>query len=106
MIKCPNCNIALRPSSDSKAMLQCPMCPFNLNPNERVLENMYAWVSVDKNGFEGIIAALTPAGHVMTLVSSDLEMISKFKSLAHQAVANVGLKAHIAKFKRTGTVHV
>lgn len=104
---CPNCNRALdkNPALD---MWQCPTCPFNLMPNQKVLPQLYAWLSVDpKNGYEGLIASqLQKDGPVMALVSSNIKVMEDLKHIAQSCVDHLGLTAHLVHFKRVGVVNL
>jgi hypothetical protein len=65
---------------------------------------VYAWLSRDADGIEGIIAA--PIGDVIfPLVFTDCERAQKFRGSAEFAAALRGYPAALVKFVRAETIH-
>ena len=48
------------------------------------IEALYAYVSVDENGNEGILGAGMPNGMFMPLVGADKDLIEKCRSIAEK----------------------
>jgi len=95
-MKCPNCDINLiRNESDPAGMIGCPECPFNMFPNVKKMESIYVGLSVDKNGFEGIVAA-SNKGMNIPLVSSNRENVE----FGMNGLEMDGYDFIIAEFKR------
>lgn len=73
-MKCPNCNINLiRNGSDPAGMIGCPECPFNMFPNVKKMESIFVGLSVDKNGFESILARSRGRLPLVSLDRKDIE---------------------------------
>lgn len=65
------------------------------NPgNESPITVLYAWVSEDEKGNQGIIAV-----NKFPLVFNTKEFIEKFRPVAEQVASMSGLKARILKFE-------
>lgn len=99
--KCPNCDIELinRPI-DPPDMLHCPVCPFIAPENEMKADYMYALLSVDENGNEGIVAS-TQFNMPMPCVGMRQDLVSQF--LTDELKESVKQSGHglvLAKFKR------
>jgi hypothetical protein len=101
-MKCPNCDV---PLMEVSTMSMCGTCNFMHYPNTRVIENIYAWVSVDKDtGFEGIIAMESGRGLAMPMVTSNKELMLRMEAVANNAVTPLGLAARLVEYKRVGII--
>lgn len=99
-MKCPNCNIPLHERDDG--LVYCSNCPFNYRPNEKTLDVLYAWISVDKKtGHEGLIAA-DIKGVSMPLINSSKETVMDFKSYVEN-VEIPNMRIELAEFRRVKT---
>lgn len=96
-MRCPNDGEILK--DVGRDILHCPVCPFNVPRNTKVLQTMYAWLSVDAEGREGFMACLMPNGIQMVLCHSELHMIQKFRDMALQSLATLpGYHARLVEF--------
>lgn len=86
-MKCPNCFIELRAVPGTNK-LQCFRCVFNVVPNVKIISEIYAWVSVDKNGYEGIIGLPMPGypGGVMAAVNSNRETLERMEPIMRKVL--------------------
>lgn len=98
---CPNCKIELiHRKVDSPEILHCPVCPYNLEPNKKKMDYLYAALSVDSEGIESIVATLQTY-IPMPIVSSNKQMIRK--AMTQELIDSShdsGLNLVLAKFKR------
>lgn len=67
------------------------------------MDHLYAWVSVDVEGLEGLIA-MNINGIPMPLISSNLKMMAGIKERAVEAVSSTGMKTHLVEFERKGVI--
>jgi hypothetical protein len=105
---CPNCNVALKVTLNQGkvAVLQCEKCAFITFPNRKVLDEIFAWVSVDPvTNFEGIITMnLGPLGCIPA-VTSEYNLIKKFKEIIErQTKIQTASNTHVVRFKRDGII--
>jgi hypothetical protein len=76
----------------------CSECGFNISPNQKTIEELYAWVSVDSvTGFEGLIA-VQEYGMAMPLVSSVLKNMELEEPEVRRACKVMKMKARLAHF--------
>jgi len=100
-MKCPNCDINLiqRPI-DPPDMLHCPACPFIFAKNTKKAEFLYAALSVDKDGKEGIIAT-KQFGMMMSMVATRKELVEQMMTPEFfKSIKKLIHDVKIAKFKR------
>lgn len=96
--KCPNCKVNLY---FHLIHLQCPSCSYNESPNVKVLDALYSWVSIDREGREGLFAVTLENGVMMTALSSDLDMCKRISKFVPKLD---GFNFKILEFKRVGFV--
>ncbi len=95
---CPNDGSTLRKDA-AGGVFQCPLCPFNVAPNTKILETMYAWVSVDAEGREGFMAVDLGSGVPMPMIHSERAMVERLRGNAKRAVKGMpGYRARLIKF--------
>ncbi len=99
---CPNCQIEcdrLHCPSDAKSEYKyaCPKCSFCGWDNYLVIDNLYAFVSVDENGNEGIVASKL-GNSFFPLVGADSERVESLKPFALQMAKNSKIKVNLLKF--------
>lgn len=100
---CPNCEVSL---SKKGEMYGCKLCGFNRGENDRIIDTLYLWLSVDDNGMEGIMAEKKtvpdPGGNglmdlSMTVVSSKLENVDWYRKEIHEMVREGHLHGAVLK---------
>jgi hypothetical protein len=70
-------------------------------PNDRELDELYVFMSVDDNGMRGIVASLVPAlGASGPLVTGSLGVAEYFKGLAEQVARRTGKRIVMYRFRR------
>lgn len=104
-IKCPNCEVDLiKRDCDPSDMVHCPLCPFIRAENTEKAEFLYAALSVDNDGHEGICATKkdSPQGEwIMTMVATRLELVECLMTKEFREGAQKdGVDVIIGKFKR------
>lgn len=102
-MKCPNDGIELE--LNTRKMYECRECGFNLPPNTKEMKQVYAWVSVDENGMEGLFGAKMPNGVLMLLCSSEYKMAVDLRDIAERSVSTIpGYRARLVKFTRSEVI--
>lgn len=102
-LRCPNDNTLLMPFGPNN--LQCPICPFNMSPNHKLMEQMAVWVSVDERGHEGFMAVSMGSGAKMVLAHSDPEYAKTLRHMAARVVKTMpGWKARLIVFSTRETL--
>jgi hypothetical protein len=100
--KCPNCLIYLRVEG---ALRQCSECGFNYIPSRRMMDDIYAWLSVDPStGMEGFIASQMSNGVAMVLLHSQEEVAMRLRPMAEAACRVNGFGVRLARYRRDGDV--
>lgn len=98
-MKCPNDE---SPLVEKNGEYRCPLCPYGVPPNHKILKELYAWVSVDPNGLEGFMAGNfgTPESNAnMMLCHSDLKLALRLRSIAEDAIRQLpGYKTKLVRF--------
>ena len=59
------------------------------------MENLYAWISVDENQFEGIIAGTNPP---LPFISTELEVLKAWEPYVQDIATKAGKKCRLVKF--------
>lgn len=82
--------------------MRCPRCGFNAAPNDKKMETLYAWLSVDpKTGNEGVIAMRMGAEQVyMAMVNSNKEPLLKIENHVKHGMQGTEMGYCLAEFKR------
>lgn len=65
--------------------------------NTTKIDELYAWVSINDNGVWGIIAAVSPDGH-MPLVSLKLHLMEIARPMVSDAAKRMNRTAHLVRF--------
>jgi len=92
-MKCPNCKVELSESRD------CPRCGFIGTKNHMKIKELHAFVSVDDQENEGIIAGEFLGLGKLPLVTGDVKIIPLFTPLAER-VRDSGTKVKLLKFSK------
>lgn len=81
---------------------QCVECGFNLTPNQKIMTQLYAWLSVDTvNGYEGVMGIMMPNGVLMAAVSSNIESVKEMKPEIVRACKGLNMTSKLVKFSRS-----
>lgn len=64
------------------------------------ITELYAFVSVDENGHEGIIAGGTKSGLIMPFIGADIERVNSLIPIADEIIKETGMKYEIRYFKQ------
>jgi hypothetical protein len=98
---CPNCKIELiHREVDPPEILHCPVCPYNFAPNTKKMDSLYAALSVDSEGMEGIVATLQ-TDMPMPMVSSNKEIVEKMMTPEFRdSLLSDGMTLILAEFTR------
>ena len=75
----------------------CLKCNFTAPKNYMVINSLMAWVAVDAQGNEGIIACQTPQG-VMPMMGGDPAKVLKMKPMADQIATRTGMAVKLLRF--------
>jgi hypothetical protein len=77
------------------------MKPMQQNDGSPDVVALYAWISRDALGIEGIVAAPDPrTGTAMPLVMSDLDRARRMRPIAEEAARRRGYPAVLVRFVR------
>lgn len=71
-------------------------------PNEAVIDWLYAFMSIDENGLNGICASIVPGLGSTPLVFGKREFALKFKPLVQETAKATGKPIGLFAFKRDG----
>lgn len=74
------------------------------NDGQGDTEALYAWISTDKDGLEGIIMAPFPNGQVLPLVMADSRRARRMQPIAAVAATARRSTARLVKFTRAETL--
>lgn len=97
-MKCPNCNIKLvTRNTDNTLTHYCKTCAFKMPANSMVIEKIYAYVSIDNDGNEGI-PAIKIGNDILPLVGADLDRMKSFKEYIFKLVESTGRSARLVEF--------
>lgn len=66
-------------------------------PGDRV-EELWAYLVIDKDDIEGIISAYMPALGNVPLVGADKERMDSFRFLAEETAKTIGVKVQLVRF--------
>lgn len=66
--------------------------------NKETIDNLYAFISVDENGNEGILGASLPPGQVLPLVFSDMSLSDKMRDIAKGIAVHTDKTIKLVKF--------
>ena len=69
-------------------------------PNERELDELYAFLSVDENGMRGIVARTLPDLGLTTFVTGSPVVLEHMKGLAPEIARMTGKRIVLYKFTR------
>jgi hypothetical protein len=97
-MNCPNCEI---PLINIGNLQHCKTCGFNFFENQKEINEIYCWLSVDSQGREGMIAFDINGTHMVAL-HSDKAFALKLKPKVENAALHTGMKMRLAKFIKTG----
>lgn len=101
-MKCSNCNSELtKRDCDIPDMWRCQNCQvgFHIPKNYKKASYLYAYLSSDYEGNEGIVAIPSPLG-ISPLVSIDENKLREKAPLIEKMEKNTKTKIIFAKFKR------
>lgn len=97
---CPNDGTKLEARQmASGRVLVCPKCKFHAPTNKLRIKEIWAWVSVDPNGHEGIICFEGPGGIPHPAIGADAERLKALRPIAEQA-ATSGIPIRLLKFSQ------
>jgi hypothetical protein len=98
--------IELKPHPSIKDRWECSQCGFNYYPNQKIIEKIYVWMSVDRvTNCEGMIAIPSgPLGTTMIAASSDLELCLKLEPLIRRAVKPMSMTSKLIEFRRARVI--
>ena len=99
-MKCPNDGLDL--SLNENGMNACDLCGFTMPENTKVIDTLYAWVSVDPNGLEGLLAVDVGNGVKVTTVASDLRIIEQFRPQMVKAIESMQAGYRLRLIKLAG----
>lgn len=100
---CPNDGMTLVMRDGD--IMHCPLCPFNVPKNKKLMETMFAWVSVDPDGLEGFMAAEIVPGVKMVLCHSEYEKAVGLENIARKAISGMpGWTTRLIKFSKREVV--
>ncbi len=113
MIKeCPNCQVRLgtqciRDKTGREFMTAiCDVCGFEAPQNHLVIQEMYAYVSVDpEDQNEGVIAMATPAGP-LPLVGADIGRMQSLRKIAEECASRSKIQVKLLRFSVREVVEV
>lgn len=103
---CPNCTteLVVRPND----LLVCLYCPFTYTPNTKMVDEIFAWLSVDpKTRLEGIMTLIDEKAGKQTLIpliNSNIDSLTNLESLVKRARKNSGMKAVLVRFTRNNLI--
>lgn len=100
--KCPNCLIELNANLLLKGRFDCEECGFNYYPNQKKINSIYVWLSVDKTtDCEGMIAIHQKQNNThMIACSSDYELCLKMEPQLRAVAINMGMKIKLVRYDR------
>jgi hypothetical protein len=78
------------------------MTEYQTPPNEAKIERVYAFLSVDADGFNGIVAGLMPGLGSTPLVTASRKLAQLLIPVAQEVADRTGLKVGLYAFKREG----
>lgn len=68
-----------------------------LNDGKQTTEHLYAWISANSDGIEGIVTVGTDHG-MLPLVSTGRELAEKMADYAHQVAALRGVPVRLVRY--------
>jgi uncharacterized Zn finger protein (UPF0148 family) len=101
MLECPNCQVPLEERKNivtGKTMFICPLCDFIGGKNFNKLNEMFAFVSVDQDGNEGVITMRGPNNMALPMVTSESSLVDKLKPKAKEIEKSIKMKVKLLKF--------
>jgi hypothetical protein len=69
-------------------------------PNERTLDELYAFLSVDENGLRGLVAHFLPGIGATTFVTGSPFVVEVMKKLVPELAKKTGKRIVLYKFSR------
>lgn len=78
------------------------MTELHTPPNEAKIERIYAFLSIDADGFNGIVAAVLPGVGSTPMVFGKRSLAEKMIPFAQDVATRTGLKVGLYAFKREG----
>jgi len=72
--------------------------------NETEIDTLYAFLSIDEQGRNGVVAEMIPGLGTTTLVSASPNVAEKMKPLAQQIARKTGKRVGLFRFKREAQV--
>lgn len=78
---------------------------YDINKNQIPCDYLYAVLSRDEDGSEGIVASITPLGPT-PMVFGDYKFIEKFKPMLIKTSKDTGRKLYIMKYKKDEQLEV
>ena len=73
--------------------------------NEEKIERLYAFLSIDAKGFNGVVAGIMPGIGATPLVTSKRSIAKAMIPAAQEAADRNGVKVGLFLFKRDGDDH-
>lgn len=99
-MKCPNCLIQTKLTTDmrrQRVLNICRECGFMAPANYLNITEMFAFISVDSDGNEGVIAMNTSMG-LAPMVGADMNRINQFRPHAIRLAKSTGQAVKLIKF--------
>jgi Zn ribbon nucleic-acid-binding protein len=102
-MKCPNCKTETktvnRVSWKGKSVVweECPLCGFSRPPNTLRITEIFAFVSVDENDQEGVIAINTILGPT-PMIAADKARLEYLRPHAERVAKEMGIKVRLLRF--------
>ena len=69
-------------------------------PNERPIPELFAFVSIDENGNEGIVASILPGLGATPMVTASLKALEGLKGMAEELARQSGKAIVLRRFAR------
>jgi hypothetical protein len=76
------------------------MTEYHTPPNEERVGRLYAFLSIDERGFNGIVAGVVPGIGSTPLVTSKRRIAHKLMPIAQEVADRTGLKVGLFAFAR------
>ncbi len=101
---CPNCRKKLTlectefMNGEAHMLMACDACGFSAPKNHLVIQELYAYVSVDpEDQNEGIIAMATPSGP-LPLVGADIDRMKSLRKVAEDVAERSKIQVKLLRF--------
>jgi hypothetical protein len=76
-----------------------PVLLVPLNTMPRCIERIWAWLSVDAAGNEGVLAGPSPFGGLMPLIAADEARLESLRPMARAIAAGAKMRIVLARFE-------